>query len=42
MENIEELLNGIKDFVEEQKELVDATGSLDRIFRRCSTGNRFG
>ncbi len=28
MENIEELLNGIKDFVEEQKELVDTTGSL--------------
>lgn len=28
MENIEELLNGIKDFVEGQKELVDATGSL--------------
>ncbi|MCK5401474.1 MAG: UvrD-helicase domain-containing protein, partial [Flavobacteriaceae bacterium] len=28
MENIEELLNGIKDFVEGQKELVDATDSL--------------
>lgn len=28
MENIEELLNGIKDFVEGQKELVDANGSL--------------
>ena len=28
IENIEELLNGIKDFVEEQKELADATGSL--------------
>ncbi len=28
MENIEELLNGIKDFVEEQKELADTTGSL--------------
>lgn len=28
MENIEELLNGIKDFVEGQKEVVDATGSL--------------
>ncbi|WP_053970426.1 ATP-dependent helicase [Mangrovimonas sp. ST2L15] len=28
MENIEELLNGIKDFVEGQKELADATGSL--------------
>jgi len=28
MENIEELLNGIKDFVEGQKELVDATASL--------------
>ena len=28
MENIEELLNGIKDFVEGQKELADTTGSL--------------
>ncbi|NKI32434.1 ATP-dependent helicase [Croceivirga thetidis] len=28
MENIEELLNGVKDFVEGQKELADATGSL--------------
>ena len=28
MENIEELLNGMKDFVEGQKELVDSTGSL--------------
>jgi len=28
IENIEELLNGMKDFVEEQRELADATGSL--------------
>ncbi|WP_340198503.1 ATP-dependent helicase [Ascidiimonas sp. W6] len=28
MENVEELLNGIKDFVEGQKELADATGSI--------------
>ncbi len=28
LENIEELLNGMKDFVEGQKELADATGSL--------------
>ena len=28
MENIEELLNGIKDFVEGQRELADTTGSL--------------
>ncbi|MEG3659118.1 UvrD-helicase domain-containing protein [Arenibacter palladensis] len=28
MENIEELLNGIKDFVEGQKELVDAKGDI--------------
>ncbi|MFD2586670.1 ATP-dependent helicase [Croceitalea marina] len=28
MENIEELLNGIQDFVEGQKELADTTGSL--------------
>jgi len=28
IENIEELLNGMRDFVEEQKEIVDTTGSL--------------
>ncbi len=28
LENIEELLNGIKDFVEEQKQLADTTGNL--------------
>ena len=28
MENVEELLNGIKDFVEGQRELADSTGSL--------------
>ncbi len=28
MENIEELLNGIKDFVEGQKEIADATGNI--------------
>lgn len=28
MENIEELLNGMKDFVEGQKEIADATGNL--------------
>ncbi|WP_374957266.1 ATP-dependent helicase, partial [Gilvibacter sp.] len=28
IENIEELLNGMRDFVEEQKEIADATGSL--------------
>lgn len=31
MENIEELLNGIKDFVEGQKELADATGNIDEF-----------
>ncbi|MBZ9627841.1 UvrD-helicase domain-containing protein [Psychroflexus sp. CAK1W] len=31
IENIEELLNGISDFVEGQKELVDATGSLSEF-----------
>jgi len=31
MENIEELLNGIKDFVEGQKEIADATGSLSEF-----------
>ena len=31
VENIEELLNGIKDFVEGQKELADTTGSLSEF-----------
>ena len=31
MENVEELLNGIQDFVEGQKELADATGSLSEF-----------
>ncbi|MCH8535800.1 MAG: UvrD-helicase domain-containing protein [Flavobacteriaceae bacterium] len=31
IENIEELLNGIQDFVEGQKEIVDATGSLSEF-----------
>lgn len=31
MENIEELLNGMKDFVEGQKEVADATGSLSEF-----------
>ncbi|MFS4469068.1 ATP-dependent helicase [Maribacter sp. 2210JD10-5] len=31
MENIEELLNGIKDFVEGQKEIADATGALSEF-----------
>lgn len=31
IENIEELLNGMRDFVEEQKEIVDATGSLSEF-----------
>ncbi len=31
IENIEELLNGLSDFVEEQKELADATGSLSEF-----------
>ena len=31
MENIEELLNGIKDFVEGQRELADATGSISEF-----------
>ncbi|MDT0558817.1 3'-5' exonuclease [Ichthyenterobacterium sp. W332] len=33
LENIEELLNGIKDFVEGQKELADATGSLPEFLK---------
>lgn len=31
IENIEELLNGLRDFVEEQKEIADATGSLNEF-----------
>ena len=31
IENIEELLNGMRDFVEEQKELADANGTLDEF-----------
>ncbi|TDT45000.1 DNA helicase-2/ATP-dependent DNA helicase PcrA [Maribacter spongiicola] len=31
MENIEELLNGIKDFVEGQKEIADATGNISEF-----------
>ncbi|MCT8340864.1 UvrD-helicase domain-containing protein [Flavobacteriaceae bacterium TK19130] len=31
IENIEELLNGIRDFVEEQKEIADTTGSLSEF-----------
>ncbi len=31
MENVEELLNGVQDFVEGQKELADATGALNEF-----------
>ena len=31
IENIEELLNGMRDFVEEQKEIADAKGSLEEF-----------
>ncbi|GER58896.1 ATP-dependent helicase [Patiriisocius marinus] len=31
IENIEELLNGMRDFVEEQKEIADSTGSLNEF-----------
>jgi DNA helicase-2/ATP-dependent DNA helicase PcrA len=36
MENIEELLNGMKDFVEGQKELADSTGSLAEFLEDVS------
>jgi DNA helicase-2/ATP-dependent DNA helicase PcrA len=36
MENIEELLNGIKDFVEGQQELADATGSISEFLEDVS------
>ena len=36
IENIEELLNGVQDFVEGQKELADATGSLTEFLEDVS------
>ncbi|ULC58380.1 UvrD-helicase domain-containing protein [Flaviramulus sp. BrNp1-15] len=36
MENIEELLNGMKDFVEVQKELADTTGSLAEFLENAA------
>ncbi len=36
MENIEELLNGMKDFVEGQKEIADTTGSLAEFLEDVS------
>jgi DNA helicase-2/ATP-dependent DNA helicase PcrA len=41
IENIEELLNGIKDFTEGQKEVDGARGALSEFLRRCSFSNRF-
>ena len=41
IENIEELLNGIKDFVEGQKELVDATGSLAEFLEDVALATDF-
>jgi DNA helicase-2/ATP-dependent DNA helicase PcrA len=36
MENVEELLNGIKDFVENQKEIADTTGSLAEFLEEAA------
>ena len=33
IENVEELLNGIRDFTEGQKEIVDASGNLDEFLQ---------
>ncbi len=41
MENIEELLNGIKDFVEGQKELADSTGSLAEFLEDVALATDF-
>ncbi len=41
VENIEELLNGIKDFVEGQRELVDATGSLAEFLEDVALATDF-
>ena len=35
IENLEELLNGIKDFVEGQRELADAKGDLTEFLVAC-------
>ena len=40
MENIEELLNGIKDFVEGQLELVDSTGGLSEFLEDVATSSK--
>tara|TARA_B100001059_G_scaffold232535_1_gene270566 strand:+ start:5768 stop:8104 length:2337 start_codon:yes stop_codon:yes gene_type:complete len=41
IENIEELLNGIRDFVEGQKELADATGSLSEFLEDVALATDF-
>ena len=41
VENIEELLNGIRDFVEGQKELADATGSLPEFLEDVALATDF-
>ena len=41
IENIEELLNGIRDFVEGQRELADATGSLSEFLEDVALATDF-
>ena len=41
IENIEELLNGMRDFVEEQKEIADATGSLSEFMEDVALATDF-
>jgi len=41
VENIEELLNGIRDFVEGQRELADATGSLSEFLEDVALATDF-
>ena len=41
VENIEELLNGIRDFVEGQKELAEATGSLSEFLEDVALATDF-
>ena len=41
IENVEELLNGIRDFTEGQKEIVDATGNLDEFLQDIALATDF-
>jgi DNA helicase-2/ATP-dependent DNA helicase PcrA len=40
VENIEELINAVQDFIDAQKEVVDSKGSLSEFLEDVSTDNR--